>query len=60
MSWVDYNTPLGEDMTKRFIRRHRLEKMNPNAAVSETRCLSPPESVSKDEEVLEVDAAIAV
>jgi hypothetical protein len=34
-SYVDYATPLGEPMEKRFIRRHRLEKRNPNAAMSE-------------------------
>ena len=34
-SYQDYATPLGEDMTRRFIRRHRLEKQNPNAAVSD-------------------------
>jgi hypothetical protein len=35
MSYVDYSTPLGESMTKRFIRRHRLEKVDPSAAVSD-------------------------
>ena len=34
-TYQDYATPLGEDMTQRFIRRHRLEKQNPNAEVSE-------------------------
>jgi hypothetical protein len=34
-TYQDYATPLGEDMTKRFIRRHRLEKRNPNAAISD-------------------------
>jgi hypothetical protein len=34
-SWVDFNTPLGEDMTKRVVRRHRLEKVDPSAAVSD-------------------------
>jgi hypothetical protein len=34
-TWQDYATPLGEDMTQRFIRRHRLEKQNPSAAVSD-------------------------
>lgn len=34
-SWVDFNTPLGEDMTKRVVRRHRLEKVDPAAAVSD-------------------------
>lgn len=33
--YVDYATPLGETMRKQFIRRHRLEKRDPNAAVSE-------------------------
>jgi hypothetical protein len=33
--YQDYAVPLGEDMTQRFIRRHRLEKQNPNAAVSD-------------------------
>jgi hypothetical protein len=35
MSYVDYSTPLGEPLTKRFIRRHRLEKVDPAAAVSD-------------------------
>jgi hypothetical protein len=35
VSWQDYSTPLGESMTKRFTRRHRLEKRDPAAAVSE-------------------------
>ena len=35
MSYDDYGTPLGEPMTKRFLRRHRLEKRDPTAAVSE-------------------------
>ncbi len=35
MSFQDYSAPLGEPMTKRFIRRHRLEKKDPNAAMSE-------------------------
>ncbi len=34
-SYVDYATPLGQDMEKRFIRRHRIVKRNPNAARSE-------------------------
>ncbi|HUF47616.1 MAG TPA: zinc-dependent metalloprotease [Vicinamibacterales bacterium] len=33
--YVDYATPLGQDMQRRFIRRHRLEKRDPTAAVSE-------------------------
>jgi len=35
IAYEDYATPLGEPMTKRFIRRHRLEKANPSAAVSD-------------------------
>ena len=35
VTWADYAVPLGEPMTKRFIRRHRLEKQNPDAATSE-------------------------
>ena len=34
-SYVDYATPLGEPMQKQFIRRHRLEKRDPGAAVSD-------------------------
>ena len=35
VSYVDYATPLGQDMRKRFISRHRLQKRDPSAAVSE-------------------------
>ena len=35
MSYDDYGARLGEPMTKRFLRRHRLEKRDPTAAVSE-------------------------
>ena len=35
MSYMDYSTPVNEPITKRFIYRHRLEKKNPNAAMSE-------------------------
>lgn len=35
MSYQDYAAPLGEDMTRRFIRRHRLEKVDPTAPVSD-------------------------
>ena len=35
MSYADYSAPLGEDMRVRFIRRHRLEKRDPSAAMSE-------------------------
>lgn len=31
----DYATPIQEPLMKRFIRRHRLEKVNPNAAMSD-------------------------
>ena len=33
-SYADYSAELGEDMTKRFIRRHRLKKVDPSAPVS--------------------------
>ena len=35
MSFFDYSVALGEPMTQRFIRRHRLEKRDPGAAMSE-------------------------
>ena len=35
ISYQDYSTPIGEDMTKRYVVRHRLEKKNPEAEVSE-------------------------
>ena len=35
MTYEDYSAPLGEPMTVRYIRRHRLQKRDPNAAVSE-------------------------
>ncbi len=35
MSYMDYSTPVNQSITKRFIYRHRLEKKNPNAAISE-------------------------
>jgi hypothetical protein len=34
-SYDDYGAPLGEPMTRRLLRRHRLEKRDPSAAVSE-------------------------
>lgn len=37
MSFMDYSTPVNESITKRFIYRHRLEKKNPNAKVSEPK-----------------------
>lgn len=35
VSYADYATPIGEPMVKRFIVRHRLEKKNPAAKISE-------------------------
>ncbi len=35
MSYQDYATPITEPIVKRFIARHRLQKKDPNAAVSE-------------------------
>ena len=35
MTFQDYSAPLGEPMTQRFILRHRLEKKDPHAAMSE-------------------------
>jgi hypothetical protein len=35
LQYVDYAAPLGEDMVKRFVRRHRLQKKDPAAAMSE-------------------------
>ena len=32
---MDYSTPIGDQMVKRYLRRHRLEKKEPNAAISE-------------------------
>ena len=34
-SYYDYSTPVQEPILKQFVRRHRLKKKNPNAAVSE-------------------------
>ena len=34
MSYLDYSLPVNESITKRFIYRHRLEKVNPNAEIS--------------------------
>ncbi|WP_435625528.1 zinc-dependent metalloprotease [Flagellimonas sp.] len=34
-TYYDYATPVQEPIVKRFVRRHRLEKKNPNAEVSE-------------------------
>jgi hypothetical protein len=35
LTFVDYSVPIGEPMQMHWIRRHRLEKNDPNAAVSE-------------------------
>jgi hypothetical protein len=35
LNYRDYSVPLGERMDQRFIARHRLEKRDPGAAVSE-------------------------
>lgn len=35
MSYFDYATPISEDIQQRLITRHRLEKKDPNAKVSE-------------------------
>jgi hypothetical protein len=32
---VDYSTPIGEPMVRRYLHRHRLEKKDPAAAISE-------------------------
>jgi hypothetical protein len=37
MSYKDYAAPIHEDMTQRFVIRHRLEKVDPTAAVSEAK-----------------------
>ncbi|MCG1036658.1 zinc-dependent metalloprotease [Polaribacter sargassicola] len=37
MSYLDYATPVNESIKKQFIRRHRLEKKNPDAAISEAK-----------------------
>ena len=35
ISYYDYATPVQEPILKHFVRRHRLEKKNPDAAISE-------------------------
>jgi len=37
MSYMDYATPVNQSITKRFIYRHRLEKKNPAALISEAK-----------------------
>ncbi|MCW3109038.1 MAG: peptidase, partial [Segetibacter sp.] len=34
-SYMDFSAPMTEPLVKRFIRRHRLQKKDPNAAISE-------------------------
>ena len=34
-SFVDYSAPIGTDMRTRYINRHRLQKKDPSAAISE-------------------------
>ncbi|GHB24879.1 zinc-dependent metalloprotease [Mongoliitalea lutea] len=35
ISYMDFTSPIGDMMTKKYISRHRLEKKDPTAAVSE-------------------------
>jgi hypothetical protein len=35
LSYFDYSVSMDQEIEKRFITRHRLEKINPNAAISE-------------------------
>jgi hypothetical protein len=35
LNFVDYSVPIGDPMVMRYIRHHRLEKKDPNAAMSE-------------------------
>ena len=35
ISYMDFTTPIGEDMVKKYISRHRLEKKDPSAELSE-------------------------
>ena len=37
MTYMDYATPVNEPIQKRFIYRHRLEKKNPEATLSEAK-----------------------
>ena len=34
-TFVDFSQPIGEPIQFRYIRRHRLQKKDPNAAMSE-------------------------
>ena len=35
LSFMDYSVPIGEPMVQRYLRRHRLEKKDPSAEMSE-------------------------
>jgi len=35
VSYVDYSAPIGTDMRTRYVNRHRLQKKDPTAAISE-------------------------
>ncbi len=35
LEYVDYSTPIGEPMVKRYLHRHRIVKKDPNAAMSD-------------------------
>lgn len=37
ISYKDYSSPINEPLTKRYIIRHRLEKKNPEAEISEAK-----------------------
>jgi hypothetical protein len=37
MTYLDYATPVNESIKKRYVYRHRLEKKNPEAAISEAK-----------------------
>lgn len=37
MTYMDYATPVDQPIVKRYIYRHRLEKKNPSAAISEAK-----------------------
>ena len=41
LDYVDYSVPIGEPMVKRYLHRHRLEKKDPNAEISEAREAHP-------------------
>ncbi len=35
LTYLDYSAPIGESIQQRFVRRHRLEKKDPNAEISD-------------------------